>query len=154
MLCFNKYKSNLKTLSENIWRHKMSSIIFWSSLTRQGYTCRRCCSRSHNCASVSFLWVFLQKISPFPKRMNPNLVITLSAVLRGPPKWIPKGIKRAFYAQNPAATPISEWHTYIDVKLWWAPSLESGFRCCRNRVAVIIHWSGTLQILQQLSRPF
>lgn len=33
---------------------------------QKGYTCRR------------------QKISPFPERMNPNLVITLSAVLRGP----------------------------------------------------------------------
>ena len=35
-----------------------------------------------------------------------------------PPKWKPKGINRAFYAQNPTVTPISERYTNIDVKLY------------------------------------
>ena len=109
-----------KTLSEKTWGHKCFQWLFgvhWHVKTKRIYTCKRCRSRSLNCAIISFLWVFLQKISHFPERPNPNLVITLSAVLRVPPKWIPKGINRAFYAQNPAVTPISEWITSIDVKL-------------------------------------
>ena len=35
MLCFNKYKSNLRTLRGKTWRDKMFSIILWSSLTSQ-----------------------------------------------------------------------------------------------------------------------
>ena len=35
MLCFNKYKWNLRTLREKTWRDKMFSIILWSSLTSQ-----------------------------------------------------------------------------------------------------------------------
>ena len=34
MLLFNKYKSNLKTLSEKTLRHKKFPIILWSALTR------------------------------------------------------------------------------------------------------------------------
>ena len=39
---------------------------------------------------TALLFHFLQKISPFPERMNPNLVITLSAVLCGPRSEYPK----------------------------------------------------------------
>ena len=35
MLCFNKYKSNLRTLRKKPWRHKMFLIILRSSLTSQ-----------------------------------------------------------------------------------------------------------------------
>ena len=86
MICFNKQKSNLKTSSEKFESIKSFhySLGCIDTSKQKGYACRRCRSRSFNCAFVSFLWVFLQKISPFPERMNPNLVITLSAVLRGP----------------------------------------------------------------------
>ena len=74
------------------WAKKLEGIkcfqsplgVHWLVNAKRLDTCRRCRSRSLNCAVVSFLSVFLQKISPFPQRMNPNLVIRLSVVLRGP----------------------------------------------------------------------
>ena len=61
-----------------------SSLEFIDTSKQKGCAGWRCRSRSLNCTIVSFLWGFLRKISPFPERMNPNIFITLSAVLRGP----------------------------------------------------------------------
>ena len=92
----------------------MFSIILWSLLTRQNRE-----DTLVDAAAQGRLIALLfhsresssKKISPLSERINPNLVITLSAVLRGPPKCIPTGMNRAFYAQNPAVKSISERHT-------------------------------------------
>ena len=120
MLCFNKYKSNLRTLRGKTWRDKMFSIILWSSLTSQN---KKDIHLLIDAAAGSCLIVLLfhsfesssKRSHLFQNEWILNLVITLPAVLHAPPpptpKWIPKGINQAFYAQNPAVTPISQWHT-------------------------------------------
>ena len=55
MFCFNKCKSNLRTLSEKNWRYN----VFNHSLESTD-TLKRSRSRSLNCVIVSFLRVFLQ----------------------------------------------------------------------------------------------
>ena len=96
-LCFNKYKSNLRTLRKKTWKHKMFSIILWSSLIHQNkkdtlvYRHWVSHSRSLSCTIASFPRVFLQKISPFPECINRNLVILcFLVVLYGPWSEYPK----------------------------------------------------------------
>ena len=119
MLCFNKYKSNLRTLRGKTWRDKMFSIILWSSLTSQNKKdIHLLIQAAAGSCLIVLLFHFLESSSKrshlFQNEWILSLVITLPAVLHAPPptlKWIPKGINQAFYAQNPAVTPISQWHT-------------------------------------------
>ena len=89
MLCFNKYKSNLRTLRGKTWRHKMFSIILWSSLTSQN---KKDIHLLIDAAAGSCLIVLLfhsfesssKRSHLFQNEWIPNLVITLPAVLHAP----------------------------------------------------------------------
>ena len=72
-------------MSEKTLRHKIFSIIPWSSVTRQNKkdTLVDAASRGRLIALFFHCLESSSKmISPFLERINPNLVIMLSAVLR------------------------------------------------------------------------
>ena len=90
MLCFNKYKWNLRTLREKTWRDKMFSIILWSSLTSQNKKdIHLLIQAAAGSCLIVLLFHFLESSSKrshlFLNEWILSLVITLPAVLHAPP---------------------------------------------------------------------
>ena len=90
MLCFNKYKWNLRTLREKTWRDKMFSIILWSSLTSQNKKdIHLLIQAAAGSCLIVLLFHFLESSSKrshlFLNEWILSLVITLPVVLHAPP---------------------------------------------------------------------